>query len=271
MIPHKIFQTWKTKYPTDKKAEYLQSIKDKNKDFDHFLFDDNDCDMFIQQNYPQYHSYYKQLKMPVQKADLWRYLVVYHNGGWYIDIDCIGTKSFGDLKIPKQDGDLIVVEREFPRPLSIGGSYVRNPQYAQFWFGATQKHPALLEAVENIIENMDKNHNTDHNTNCDSTDHHIDHNTDQYTLNLTGPGPFSDAVQNHLDSSYVIYNNLADIFSLQIGLLKQWKNTPVVHKCEGSWKKDNNNQWISIVLIVLIIVIVLIIIAVLYKVKYKKR
>jgi mannosyltransferase OCH1-like enzyme len=91
-IPKKIYQTHKSfeyimsKFET--KASYF-SWKN-NKDFEYYFFDNNDCEKFIKENFDEnvYKAYIK-LPLNVMKADLWRYCVIYINGGIYADMDAI--------------------------------------------------------------------------------------------------------------------------------------------------------------------------------------
>jgi len=92
IIPLKIFQTWHTKDLPPKMRENVESLKQQNPKFEHYLFDDNDCREFIKNNFDhEVLNAYDTLIPGAYKADLWRYCVLYINGGIYIDIklNCI--------------------------------------------------------------------------------------------------------------------------------------------------------------------------------------
>jgi mannosyltransferase OCH1-like enzyme len=87
IIPLKIFQTWYTKDLPPKMKERVEELKATNPRFEHYLFDDNDCREFIKNNFDNDVLYaYDNLIPGAYKADLWRYCVLYINGGIYLDI-----------------------------------------------------------------------------------------------------------------------------------------------------------------------------------------
>lgn len=87
-IPLHIYQTWRTKEELPPKMrECIDTLKSQNPEFVHHLFDDNDCREFIQDNFnKEIVNAYDSLVPGAYKADLWRYCILYKNGGVYIDI-----------------------------------------------------------------------------------------------------------------------------------------------------------------------------------------
>ena len=254
-IPNYIFQTWKTKDADSKRTKYINTIKLFNPNSEYFLYDDYDCDKFVRDKFPQYYPFYKQLKLPVQKADLWRYLIIYYYGGYYLDIDCKAVRSFNNVYIPnkyRKNKNLLIVETENPAPLKPLDGYPRNPQYAQYWFGATPSHPAIMKVIQRVIHNIKVNKNSRR-------------VSDGATLYLTGPVPWTDGINdyqhsNHSNEVYMIRRNLADVCSVGIDtqLLHKYKNTPIIHQAAGSWRDKTKDNDSVIVLAVTILTLVLI-------------
>ncbi len=87
IIPLKIFQTWHSKdLPLNMKL-CVESIKNENPEFEHYLFDDNDCREYIKNNFNlEVLNAFDRLIPGAYKADLWRYCVLYKEGGIYLDI-----------------------------------------------------------------------------------------------------------------------------------------------------------------------------------------
>jgi mannosyltransferase OCH1-like enzyme len=78
----------------------VNSIKTKNPDFIHHLFDDDDCRNFIKDNFPEDVLYaYDTLIPGAYKADLWCYCILYKKGGIYLDIkfNCVNDFDFKEL------------------------------------------------------------------------------------------------------------------------------------------------------------------------------
>jgi mannosyltransferase OCH1-like enzyme len=87
VIPCNIYQTWQTKVLPEKMRLRVEQLKQMNPKFRHYLFDDDDCKDFIKKNFEKdVFMAYNALVPGAYKADLWRYCVLYKNGGIYLDI-----------------------------------------------------------------------------------------------------------------------------------------------------------------------------------------
>ena len=125
-IPLIIHQTWKTKDLDGKFKQGVQSWKTLNPEFEHRLYDDTDCLNFVKINYPMYLQFYKNLELPVHKADIFRYLVIHKYGGIYTDIDTLCLKN---------------IKTTLDKPMIIGIEYLPEHnkgkmQYNQWFFGS---------------------------------------------------------------------------------------------------------------------------------------
>ena len=86
-IPLKIFQTWYTKNLSPDMRNTVNKLKEQNPEFHHYLFDDNDCRNYIIKHFNDDVLFsYDNLIPGAFKADLWRYCVMYIEGGIYLDI-----------------------------------------------------------------------------------------------------------------------------------------------------------------------------------------
>lgn len=100
VIPLKIYQTWHTKELPEKMKLAVNRMKQRHPRFEHFLFDDDDCRNFIAENFDgNVLNAFDNIIPGAYKADLWRYCVLYINGGIYLDIkyNCINTFHFIEL------------------------------------------------------------------------------------------------------------------------------------------------------------------------------
>jgi mannosyltransferase OCH1-like enzyme len=87
IIPLNIYQTWSSKDLPPKMLETCNLIKLENPEFNHYLYDDNDCREFIKANFEiDVVNAYDNLIPGAYRADLWRYCILYKNGGIYLDI-----------------------------------------------------------------------------------------------------------------------------------------------------------------------------------------
>ena len=86
-IPAVIHQTWKTLKIPQWAQKWHRSWKKYNPTYIHVLWSDKDNFSFIKTYYPQFLSLYKQFPVKIQKVDFVRYLLLYHYGGIYADLD----------------------------------------------------------------------------------------------------------------------------------------------------------------------------------------
>ena len=87
IIPLNIYVTWNTKNLSVNMARNYEDLKQKNQEFTFHLYDNNDMENFIRENYDiSVLNAYNKLKPGAYKADLWRYCIMYKYGGIYIDI-----------------------------------------------------------------------------------------------------------------------------------------------------------------------------------------
>lgn len=87
MIPKIIHQTWKTdKVPSEWMA-FAQSWRRHHPDWQYKLWSNADGAEFVEQFYPHFSRTYFAYSRDIQRADAIRYLVIYHYGGLYVDLD----------------------------------------------------------------------------------------------------------------------------------------------------------------------------------------
>jgi mannosyltransferase OCH1-like enzyme len=95
LIPTKIFQVYLEPTITpkvEKKSKHIQQIVPY---FGYFLFSLYDCGEFIRKNFDfKIYSAFTKLKHVKNKLDLWKYCVLYKNGGIYIDLNYNLTNDF---------------------------------------------------------------------------------------------------------------------------------------------------------------------------------
>lgn len=145
-IPLHIYQTWHTKDLSPKMRQCVENLKMCNPEFEHHLLDVSDCREFIQQNFDKrVLDAYDKLKPLAFKADLWRYCVLYKNGGVYLDIKFQCEPNFKLIQLA--NSDLYVKEY-------WNGKYLDNAVYNGFLISApnNQKFYKIIEKICNHVE-----------------------------------------------------------------------------------------------------------------------
>jgi len=84
-IPNTVYQTYYDRSAIPKKV--YKNIYKYSKDYHHYIFNDDECIVFLKNNYPPVVlEAYFSLKTGAHRADLFRYCLLYKFGGIYLDI-----------------------------------------------------------------------------------------------------------------------------------------------------------------------------------------
>ena len=140
VIPLNIYQTWHTKRVPPKMFETLNLIKNLNPRFNYKLFDDNDCREFIKINFDLnvLHAF-DNLIPGAYKADLWRYCILYKNGGIYLDIKYKPINNFRFISMTEKEHFVLDADK--------------NGVYNALMV-CKPGNEILLKAINKIVENV---------------------------------------------------------------------------------------------------------------------
>ena len=142
IIPLHIYQTWHTKDLPPKMQECVQKLKELNPEFEHHLFDDNDCADFIKNNFDKdVYDAYNSLIPRAYKADLWRYCILYKRGGIYLDIKFYNVNGFKFIDLTDKEYYVRDIE-------SSGGGVINGLLISK------SNNPRLLYCINKIVKNV---------------------------------------------------------------------------------------------------------------------
>ena len=225
-IPKIIIQTWKTKSIPFKYKEDVISMKKYNKDYNFLFFSDDDIDHFLKEKYPEYYIVYNKLPIKIQKIDYFRYVAVYHYGGFYFDLDITCMYPLDDLL----NYDCI-----FPIDQHITRNKCNSPRLkdycnknmkillGQYAFGAKPQDPFIKLLIDTINNNIDNYINYYVN----KYDANNNNNKLQYVYSSTGPDFVTDVYMN--------YKKKDNIHILEYEL-PQYFGKYAKHNHYGTWK-----------------------------------
>ena len=146
-IPLNIYQTWENNKVPKGMYEAIHTWINLNPEYTYSLYDSQDrlnyvinfnCSDFSFNNEELLYCY-NNMAQNAAKADIWRYLILYNQGGVYTDID---TECIIPLK------DYIKEEDEF-----LNGLNNRGQVYQTFIF-TKPKHYFLKELIELVVYNI---------------------------------------------------------------------------------------------------------------------
>lgn len=95
IIPLNLFQTWHTKELPSEMQTCVGNLKLQNPEFNHYLYDDDDCRDFLKNNYSiEIVNAFDKIIPGAYKSDLWRLCVLNKYGGIYLDIKYLCNNNF---------------------------------------------------------------------------------------------------------------------------------------------------------------------------------
>lgn len=141
-IPKRIYQTWYTRDNLHPALRHkITRMKLTNPSYEYTLFTDDEMDKFVHDNFaPDIVSSYNRLAIVTAKADFWRYLILYKNGGVYIDFDGAIVGNLDDLFNSEDDA---VISEELDRPFFVQWALAFKPH-----------HPILKKTIDLVMRNI---------------------------------------------------------------------------------------------------------------------
>ena len=141
---------WQWNTLSKKSRKYLKHWYYYNWDFEKAI-------SFVKENYPEHAIFFKNNEYEaVIQSDIFRYIVLYHYGGWYMDFDCEITHSLDEwniydiiLPLSRDEDDRYQPENM----LRIGNAVLASKKNHPFWL-------LLLSKIKNKanIEQQQQNH-----------------------------------------------------------------------------------------------------------------
>jgi inositol phosphorylceramide mannosyltransferase catalytic subunit len=146
-IPKRIIQTAKRRELSLLEEAAVANITLLNPGFEYLFFTDDDIDVFINREFPQYRAAFDAFQFPIQRVDFFRYLAVYRLGGFYFDLDVFLARGVGDLTSE---------QCVFPFEELTLNPYLRDClhidwEVGNYAFGAIAGHPFLGAIIENCL------------------------------------------------------------------------------------------------------------------------
>lgn len=185
-----IHQTYHSKVLPFEIQQNIDYLKANNPDWEHRLYDDSDIETYIKKNYPHLLKTYHKIN-PIYGAarvDFFRYLLIYNEGGLYLDIKSTLEKPLSQLVCPSDRYFLCHWQNDIGQVHEKKGFHegVSNPfgELQQWHILAVAGHPFLKAVIENVNHNINEYNPIFHDTGFWAV------------LNLTGPIAYTAAIMN---------------------------------------------------------------------------
>lgn len=147
IIPRRIIQTDKSRNLPLLSRATVASMQLHNPDFEYLFFDDRQVEVFVHKHFPEYCSIFDSFPFKIQRYDFFRYLAIYHYGGFYFDVDVLLARGISELT---QCGCVFPCERVV-RNYVLRHRYKMKYEIGNYAFGATKQHPFVGAVIDNCV------------------------------------------------------------------------------------------------------------------------
>jgi inositol phosphorylceramide mannosyltransferase catalytic subunit len=144
-IPRIIHQTWKSDRLPPLFRMYQETWRRLHPGWEYRFYDDAACRRIVESHFPDLLALYDGCPHPVQRADIFRYLIVAREGGLYADMDMECLRNLDPL-LEGQRAVFGVEDRLSPRRTrQLGHRYAER--VANFIFASEADHPVWGKVI----------------------------------------------------------------------------------------------------------------------------
>jgi hypothetical protein len=170
MIPKVIYRSWFTQNLPSKVEKSVKKLIKDNPSYEHIIYTDAQIHDYVNANFEKnITSAFNSLGHIVPKVDFWRYLILYRNGGVYVDIDSSINVPLNNI-INENDEAIISAENN-------------DDNFVQWALFFKKEHPILKEVIDIVVHNISNNLYPNYLTNAEDL------------IKLTAGGAFTKAIK----------------------------------------------------------------------------
>ena len=159
---HIYFMFENTKSPFPEESTIIEShIKENCSNLQYRFWDFKDACEFVKVHYPMFTNFMElETNYPIIKCDFFRYLLMYHFGGVYTDLDFISIRPFDNfIKLLKENKinyfpNTITNPAIFLSEEWLNSSTFTNTLHNGILISLQSKHPFWLKLIFDIYENV---------------------------------------------------------------------------------------------------------------------
>lgn len=243
-IPKIIHQTYRSKELPPEIFEIVEGFRSLNPDWEYRFYTDEDILDYIQKNFDEdILTAYLKIN-PVYgaaKADLFRYLVLYKEGGVYVDIKSTCIYPLNDVIRP--DDQFIVTQWQNDRGKKDESTglflylteelKIKNGEYQQWFIIAEKNSPVMKHIVDTVVHNI---------LNYRAWDYKFHSYGKRGVLFVTGPIAYTKAIHSVQDKYPIRFERYDIDMGFVYNALKNKSHTHVLAKHYANYKSHVVNQ-----------------------------
>ena len=144
-VPLVVYRSWITNSIPAGMLEAVNKTIEMTPEFDNYFYSDAECLEFIEKNFePNVSKAFRSLKPGAYQSDLWRYCILYKNGGIYINIPIVLQRPL--FKILEEYPKLFIVDNPSTNMCS-GTQGVWNE-----FMSSPPGNPVFKDFIDEIVE-----------------------------------------------------------------------------------------------------------------------
>jgi len=149
IIPRNIHLINKTQEIQESYQPYFNSIKEFHPQWNIKIYDDGEARRIVADEMPEMLETYDGYLHDIQRADLFRLIVVYLYGGFYMDLDMLSLRNMDDLC----SNQVVLGEEKTmtAEECRIAG-LDHQLRIANYMFGAVPRHPFLIHVINTLAD-----------------------------------------------------------------------------------------------------------------------
>lgn len=157
-IPKVIHQILLDGFPPEEINDNILYLKSMNPGWEYRLYNDADIQQYITQYFPSLLGVYLSINKnyAAMRADFFRYLLIYNEGGVYLDLKSSFSIPLNDTLLP--DDAYLLSHWDWSGQFKNYGNHseIKNPQgeFQQCFIISAKGHPFLKAVIEAVIVNI---------------------------------------------------------------------------------------------------------------------
>lgn len=204
----------------------IKRIKKMHPRWEVNIYNEDDADRIISKHMPYIKIVYDNYHHLIQKADIFRVILVYLYGGFYLDMDMYCFKPLDDLRRFKL---VLGEEKTLTNEVCQKHNLIEKIRVANYMFGSVAEHPFWLVFLQKAVENSLK---------VISQENDI--------LASTGPGLLSNVYAKNFDQHHdmVLLSNLdRKCLNPMHNEVSCYFGNYAVHLHQGTWRWGNIDNY----------------------------
>jgi mannosyltransferase OCH1-like enzyme len=144
-IPKSIHLISVGNFPLSKYSHFVERIKTLHPSWSINIWDDASTLSLVQEHFPDWVEAYNSYRMPVQRADIFRIMIIYLRGGFYLDLDMFCLKKLDDLCGKEM---VLGIEKILPADECARLNHQYPVRVGSYMFGSRPGHGLWLDFLD---------------------------------------------------------------------------------------------------------------------------